>query len=55
MQSRNRDTDIENKYIDTKAERGDGMTWEIRIDIHALLCMKQRTNENLLCSRHVRT
>ena len=30
--------------------KGGGMNWEIRIDIYTLLCIKQMTNENLLCS-----
>ena len=39
LQSRNRDTDIENKHMDTKRGRG-GMNWEIEIDIYTLLCIK---------------
>ena len=49
LQSRNRDTDTENKHMDTKL-RGWGtnrMNWEIRIDIYVLLYIKQITNENL--------
>ena len=36
------DTDIENKHMDTKGERGVGMNWEIGIDIYTLLilCIK---------------
>ena len=33
LQSRNRDTDVENKRMDTKGEREGGMNWEIGIDI----------------------
>ena len=33
LQSRNRDTDIENKHMDTEGENGGGMNWEIRTDI----------------------
>ena len=33
LQSRNRDTNVENKCTDTKGERGRGMNWEIGIDI----------------------
>ena len=43
LQSRNRDTDIENKYMDTKGKRwGGGVNWEIGIDIYTLLilCIK---------------
>ena len=41
MQGRNRDTDVENKRMDTKGgkqggEVGGGMNWEIRIDIYTL-------------------
>ena len=32
MQSRNRDTDVENKCMYTNGERGDGRNWEIGID-----------------------
>ena len=34
LQSRNRDTDIENKSMDTKDRRGWGMNWEIGTDIY---------------------
>ena len=37
LQSRNRDTDIENKRMGTKRLRGGGMNWEIGIDIYTLL------------------
>ena len=42
MQSRNRDTDVENKYMNTKEGHGNGMHEEIGIDIYTLLilCMK---------------
>ena len=50
LQSRNRDTDVENKHTDTKGEKGDGMNWEVGIDIYTLLCIKQIINENLLYS-----
>ena len=41
LQGRNRDTDIENKRMDTKEVKGaDGMNWEIRIGIRTLLCIK---------------
>ena len=37
LQSRNRDTDVENKRMDTKGGR-EG--WEIGINIYSLLCIK---------------
>ena len=45
MQGRNRDTDVENKRMDTKGGKwawvgGGGMNWEIEIDIYALICIK---------------
>ena len=40
LQSRNRDTGIENKFMDTKGERESGVNWEIGIDIYTLLCVK---------------
>ena len=51
VQSRNRDTDIENKCMDIRGKRW----WdelEIGIDIYTLLilCMKQINNENMLHS-----
>ena len=40
-----RDTDVENKRMDTKGGKrvvggGGGMNWEIGIDIHTLICIK---------------
>ena len=40
LQSRNRDTDVENKRMDTKGGREGGMKWEIGINIYSLLCIK---------------
>ena len=44
MQGRNRDTDVENKSMDTKGgSRGGGdggMNWEIGIDMYTLICIK---------------
>ena len=49
MQSRIRDTDGENKHMDTKGgEKRDGKNWEIEIDMYTLLYIKYITNENLL-------
>ena len=47
LPGRNRDTDVENKRIDTK-----GGKWrrvgEIGIDMYTLICIKWVTNKNLL-------
>ena len=50
MQKVEIETNIEIKHMDTKAERGVGMNWEIGVDIYTLLilCVKQITSENLL-------
>ena len=53
MQGRNRDTDVEDKRMDTKGGKwrgggGGGMNWDIGIDIYTLICIKQITNKNLL-------
>ena len=51
LQGGNRDTDVENKCMDTKGGkwRGGGvMNWEIGIDIYTLICIKWITNKNLL-------
>ena len=46
LQGRNRDTDVENKHMDTKGGKrrggggGGGMNWEIGIDIYTLICIK---------------
>ena len=53
MQGRNRDTDVENKRMDTmggKWQWGGGgvMNWEIEIDIYTPICIKWITNKNLL-------
>ena len=58
MQGRNTDTDVGNKRMNTKGETGRGtigMNWETGIDIYTLvilviLCIKQMSNENILCS-----
>ena len=52
LQSRNRNTDVENKLTVTKGGSGGGMNWEIGSDIYTLLilCIKQITNQNLLYS-----
>ena len=52
LQGRNRDTDVENKRMDTKGGSGGGggggMNWEIGIDMYTLMCIKWMTNKNLL-------
>ena len=50
MQGRKRDTDVENKRMDTKGESGGGgvMNWEIGIDMYTLICIKWITDKNLL-------
>ena len=44
MQSRDRDTDVENKHMDAKGGKrgwgGGGMNWEIGIDVYTLTCIK---------------
>ena len=46
LQSTNKDTNIENKHMDTKGQRRGGMNWETGIDIYRPLCIKWITNEN---------
>ena len=53
MQGRNRDTDVENKCMDTTGGKrgkggGGGMNWKIGIDVYTLICIKWITNKNLL-------
>ena len=47
LQGRNRDTDVQNKCMDTKkVEDGGGMNWEF--DIFPLISIKYITNVNKL-------
>ena len=52
MPGRSRDTDVENKRMDTKGGKprgsGDGgvLNWAIRIDVYTLMCIKLMTNKN---------
>ena len=39
FQSRNRDTDIENKYKDTKGKRRGGRKWETGVGIYTKLIL----------------
>ena len=53
LQGRNRDTDVENKHMDTKGGKWGGggggvMNWEIGIGMYILICIKWITNRNLL-------
>ena len=52
LQGRNRDTDVENKRMDTKGGKQGWwwgwMNWEIGIDIYTTICIKLITNKNLL-------
>ena len=50
LQSRNRDTDTDNKHMDTKEKREGKMNWEIEINIYMPQYIKQICNENLLYS-----
>ena len=40
LQRKNKNTDVENKHMDTKRGIRSGMNWEIGMDIHTLLCVK---------------
>ena len=53
LQGRNRDTDVENKHMDTEGGKGRGsgggvMNWVIGIGMYTLMCIKWMTNKNLL-------
>ena len=54
LQGRNRDTDVEEKHMDTKGRKqqvgggGGVMNWAIGIDMYTLMCIKLLSNENLL-------
>ena len=47
FKSRNRATDIENKYIDSYGRRGNEMNWKIGTDLDtpSILCIKLIINE----------
>ena len=51
LAKQNRDTDIENKHMDTHMRKAGGMNWKIGVDIYTLLHIKQIANEILLYSR----
>jgi len=44
LQSRSRDTDVNNKYIDVEEGKQLGMNREIGIDIHTLVCIDKNAN-----------
>ena len=49
LRGRNRDTDVENKRMDTKGGKwwgggGGGMNWAIGIDMYTLMCIKLMTD-----------
>ena len=52
LQGRNRDTEVENKRMNTKGGKprggGGGTNWEIGTDMYTLICIKWITNKNLL-------
>ena len=48
LQSRNRVTDVENKFMVTRWEKGGGMHSEIGTDINILLYKKYMINKDLL-------
>ena len=45
--SRNKDTDIENKCMDSKVEGVGGMDWETGIDMYTLMYIKWMTNKKI--------
>ena len=49
---KSRQTDVENKHMDTKGGKWQGgggvMNWEIGIDMYTLIYIKWITNKNLL-------
>ena len=50
--SRNRDANVERGCMDAGERGWEGEEWDALgdwIDIYTLLCIKQKTNENLLC------
>ena len=45
IQSRNRDTEVENVCMDIKEESGGGMNWEIGTDIYATIDTLYKTDK----------
>ena len=58
MQGRSRDTDAENKRMDTKGGKlrwvghGGVLNWAIGLDMYTLMCIKLMTNKNLLYKKN---
>ena len=50
FQGRNKNSDIENRLMDTVGEGEGGPNWESSFEIHILLCVKWTANKMLLCS-----
>ena len=50
LQGRNRDTDVENKHMDTNGGKEGGMNCETGTNVYILIRIKYITNENLLHS-----
>ena len=50
MQSRNRNTEVENKSMTLRGEDGGGMDWEIGTDACTLLHMEQMAGAVLHCA-----
>ena len=52
---RERDTDVENKHMDTKGGKwrggGGALNQENGTDMYTLICIKQITNKNLLYTK----
>ena len=48
IQSRNKITNMENKYMDTKSRKGHWVNWEIGIDMSTQLCTEWIMSESLL-------
>ena len=50
LQNRNRNIDVENKFMVIRGKGGGGMIWGFGIDIYTLVYMKEITNKDLLYS-----
>ena len=58
LQGRNRDTDVDNKRMDTKGGKpwggSAGMNWEFGIDLYTPICIKSITRKNLLYNNKIK-
>ena len=52
LQSKNTDTDIEDKHMDTKGEREGAMNWEIGIDIYIYIYIHTHTKDTTYKTGH---